>query len=90
MKEFIDKTSERAGTPLNRANMMAVQGFESKTTIFNSDGSITERNANGEEKTIIFKDDGSILERFVGEKTITKTIIFGVSDEGIMEMVEEL
>ena len=90
MKEFVDKTSTKSGTPLNRATMMALQGFESKTTKFNSDESITERNADGEEKTITFNSDGSILERFVGEKIITKKIVFGVSDEGIMEIVEEL
>lgn len=74
--EFIDKTSEQAGTPIDRANMMALQGFEPKTTVFNADGSITETNAEGHTKTTVFNADGSITETFVGEKTITKTTRF--------------
>ena len=76
MKEFIDKTSEQSGTPLNRATMMAVQGFEAKTVVFNEDGSITETNAEGHTKTTVFNPDGSIIEMFVGEKTITMTTRF--------------
>lgn len=76
MKEFIDKTSTEDGTPINRATMMAIQGFETKTTIFNSDGSIVETNANGETKRTVFNNDGSITETFVGEKTITKKTTF--------------
>ena len=76
MKEFIDKTSERSGTPLNRATMMAVQGFEAKGVVFNEDGSITETNADGHTKTTTFNADGTITETFVGEKTITLTTKF--------------
>lgn len=76
MKEFIDKTSERSGTPLNRATMMAVQGFDAKSVVFNEDGSITETNADGHTKTTTFNADGSITETFVGEKTITLTTRF--------------
>ena len=77
MKEFIDKTSERSGTPLNRATMMAVQGFEMKRVVFNEeDGSITETNADGHTKTTTFNADGTITETFVGEKTITLTTKF--------------
>ena len=79
MIEFIDKTTEQAGTPINRENMMAIQGFEPKTTVFYADGSITETNGKGEVLTTVFNDDGSITETFVGvvgEKTITKTTIF--------------
>lgn len=86
MKEFIDKTSEKSGTPLNRANLMAVQGFEAMTTKFNSDGSITETNANDETLTITFNNDGSITETFVGERTITKTTTFN-SDGSISEVI---
>ena len=42
MIDFIDKTSEQSGTPLNRENLMAVQGFIAQTTVFNDDGSITD------------------------------------------------
>lgn len=76
MIDFIDKTSSQNGTPINRKNLMAMQGFEAITTTFNSDGSITETNASGQKKTTVFNADGSITEKFVGEKTITKKITF--------------
>ena len=76
MKDFIDSTSEKAGTPINRKNMMAVQGFDAVTTVFNADGSIVETNADGETLTTTFAGDGSIVETFKGEKTITKTTTF--------------
>lgn len=76
MVEFIDKTSEKSGTLVNRTLMMAIQGFESMNTVFNADGSITETNAAGQTKTTVFNADGSITETFVGEKTITKTTTF--------------
>ena len=59
-----------AGTPLNRANLMALQGFENITVTFNTDGSITERNANGEALTTTFNADDSITERFVSAEGI--------------------
>jgi hypothetical protein len=86
MREFIDKTSSQAGTPINRANLMAIQGFEAKTTRYNSDGSITEVNGNNETLTIKFNANGSITETFVGKKTIIKTITFN-SDGTISEVV---
>ena len=78
MIEFIDKTSKKAGTPINRANLMAIQGFVAKTTTFNSDG-ITETNGNGETLTTSW-DEGTIIETFVGEKTIVRTI--SIDDDG--------
>lgn len=87
MKDFIDKTSETAGTPINRANVMAIQGFISANTTFNSDGSITEQNANGETLTTTFDSDGSIRETFVGKKTITKITSF-VGNRTIVEVLE--
>lgn len=86
MIDFIDKTSEQSGTPINRENMMALQGFVANTTVFNVDGSITETNGKGEVLTTVFNDDGSITERFVGEKTITKTTIFN-EDGTISEVI---
>lgn len=86
MVDFIDKTSEQRGTPVNRVKLMAMQGFEAKTTVFNADGSITETNADGETLTVGFNADGSITETFVGEKTITKKTSFN-SDGSIMEVV---
>ncbi len=77
MKDFIDETAEQTGTDINRAALMAIQGFQAKTTKFNADGSITETNSDGHTLTTTFNDEGSITETFVGEKTITKTTSFG-------------
>lgn len=85
MIDFIDKTSETAGTSLNRKNMMSLQGFETITTRFNTDGSIEEENESGQKKTTIFNTDGTIVERFVGIKTITKTTTF--KNNGTVEEV---
>lgn len=86
MIEFIDKTSEQNGTPANRENLMAIQGFVANNTVFNVDGSITEANSKGEVLTTIFNADGSITQTFVGEKTITKTTTFNV-DGSISEVI---
>ena len=86
MIEFIDKTSSQSGTPINRANLMAMQGFVAKSTVFNADGSITETNGKGETLTIVFNNDGSITETFVGEKTLIKTTVFN-SDGTISEVI---
>lgn len=84
MKEFVDRTEQNQGTPINRANMLAVQGFESKKTEFFADGMIKETNSNGEVKETRFTNNGQIIETLVGEKTITKTTTFG-SDGSITE-----
>lgn len=77
MVEFIDRTSTEAGTPLNRAHMMALQDFAPKTTVFNADGSITETNSEGHTKTTVFDNvNKKVTETFVGEKTIVKTTYF--------------
>lgn len=76
MKEFIDKTSTRDGTPINRANLMAIQGFIGLTVSYGDNGEIIETNSNGETLTVMFESDGSITETFSGEKTITKQITF--------------
>lgn len=86
MIEFIDKTTTQSGTPMNRANLMAIQGFVAKTTVFNEDGSITETNGKDETLTTVFNTDGSITETFVGKKTIVKTTTFNV-DGSISEVI---
>ena len=86
MIEFIDKTSTQNGTPINRANLMAIQGFMAKTTVFNDDGSIVETNGKGETLTTRFNSDGSVTETFVGTKTIVKTTTFN-SDGSITEVL---
>ncbi len=83
MIEFIDKTSVESGTPINRENMMAIQGFVAETTVFRDDGSIIKTNTRGETLTIVFNNDGSITKTLVGEKTITMTISF--NENGIIE-----
>lgn len=76
MKEFIDKTTDKEGTKINREALMAIQGFIGCVTVHNDDGSITETNSDSHTKTTVFNSDGSITETFVGEKTITKTTAF--------------
>ena len=71
MKDFIDQTLTQEGTPINRANLMALQGFISSTITLNADGTITETNDNGEELTVDFSEN-AVTETFVGEKTITR------------------
>ena len=75
------------GTALNRGAMMALQGFQGQTTVFNADGSIRETNAAGDVKTTVFNSDGSISEIFVsGVQSITKTTTFNL-DGSISEVV---
>lgn len=85
MIEFIDKTSTESGTNINRAALMALQGFQAQTTVFNGDGSITETNGLGQTKTTVF-GDGVVTETFVGVKTITKTTTFN-NDGSISEVI---
>ena len=86
MIEFIDKTATQSGTPINRANLMAMQGFVAKTTVFNTNGSITETNSKGETLTTVFNTDGSITETFKGKYTIVKTTTFN-ADGSITEVL---
>ena len=73
MKDFIDKTPEKSGTPINRNNLMAVQGYVNEEVVFSD--TITKVNENGEIETITFSEN-QIIKTFVGEKTITQTITF--------------
>ena len=67
------------GTAINRASLMAMQGFIGKKTVFNVDGSITETNQDGDTKVTVFNPDGSITETFTsGTMSITKTTTFNV------------
>ena len=85
MKEFIDETIEKQGTPINRYNMLAIQGFIGNKVTF-QDNSVTQINSNGEKLVTTFNDDGSITETFTGEKTITKKIQFN-SDGSVTEVI---
>lgn len=75
------------GTPINRAAMMAIQGMEDSTTVFNDDGSISETYADGVLVTV-FNADGSITETFTATsgEVITKTTTFN-SDGSISEVI---
>lgn len=86
MIEFIDKTSERNGTPINRENLMAIQGLIGTTFSYGANGEIIETNSKGETLTTIKNEDGSYTQVFVGEKTITKTIKFN-EDGSITEVI---
>lgn len=74
MIEFIDKTSEQNGTPINREALMAIQGFIGMTSEKTIDGGILQTNANGHTLLTVKNADGSITQTFTGEKVITKTI----------------
>lgn len=47
MIDFVDKTSEQEGTPLNRANLMALQGFQATEISVDENNVITETDASG-------------------------------------------
>lgn len=85
MIDFIDKTTEQNGTPINRANLMAIQGFQAQNTVFNADGSITQTNSSGQTLTTTFGEN-TITETFVGEKTISKKTTFN-DDGSITEVI---
>lgn len=77
-----------AGTELNRANLMAMQGFGACETVFNADGSISETYQDGSTKKTVFNSDGSIDEIFTaGTQTMTKKTIFN-ADGSISEVIE--
>lgn len=73
MVDFIDKTSEKNGTPISRQNLMAVQGYQGETVVFGDN--IVKTNDKGETETITFLEN-KIIKQFVGEKIITQTITF--------------
>lgn len=80
MVDFIDKTEGADGTPINRMNLMAIQGFDYEDVeIEENNGviTITQVNGSGQTLTVEIKENenGSmtINETFIGEKTITKT-----------------
>lgn len=93
MKEFIDKTSERKGTPLNRENMMAVQGFKNSTISIVENGNVTTVIETSDDTvyttTVTENPDGSVtvVEVLEGEKTITKTTEISAEGDLISEVV---
>lgn len=71
MKDFVDETEETAGTPLNRSNLMAVQGFIS-SDVQMQENKIIETFSDGATLTTTFNSDGSITEVYEGQRVITK------------------
>lgn len=84
---FKDRTDLEQGTWVNRRALMAMQGFFGGTTTFNSDGSITETNQDGDTLRTIFNSNGTITEQFTsGSQVITKTTTFN-SNGTITEVI---
>lgn len=54
----------KEGTPINRVLLMAMQGFVASSTVFNSDGSVTETGATGTKVTTF--NGSTIVETFTG------------------------
>lgn len=75
------------GTVIDRAALMAAQGMEGGSTVFNNDGTIAETFSTGTLNTT-FNADGTIVETFtnLNGQTVTKTTSFG-DDGSIMEEV---
>ncbi len=86
MYDFVDRTVRQSGTKVNRAALMAIQGFISSRTVFEEDGSVVETNSLEQTLTTVFNSDGSVTETFTGEKTITLTTTFN-SDGSITEVI---
>lgn len=88
MYNFKDRTGTEQGTWVNRRALMAIQGFFGATTTFNSNGSITETNQDGDVLLTTFNSDGSITERFTAAngQVLTKVTTFN-SDGSITEVI---
>ena len=84
MREFIDNQ-----TPLNRDNMMALQGFDNKETNINENVIVQSTRSGTLTTTITENEDDSveIVEVFVGEKTITKTTTVNADGDVISEVL---
>ena len=84
MREFIDNQ-----TPLNRDNMMALQGFDNIETNIDENVIVQNTDSGTLTTTINEKEDGSveIVEVFVGEKTITKTTTINADGDVISEVL---
>ena len=84
MREFIDNQ-----TPLNRDNMMALQGFDNIETNIDENVIVQNTNSGTLTTTINEKENGSveIVEVFVGEKTITKTTTINADGDVVSEVL---
>ena len=91
VKTELADDAKQAGTPINRENMMALQGF-SNCDIYEDVNELGEKQViedyvdRNEKLITTFKLDGRIEEKFIGEKTITKTTTFN-SNGSISEVI---
>lgn len=93
--EYADEPVE-PGTPINRENLMAMQGFDNINVDIDEDenGNITVTEINGDNHALTVNitenDDGTVtvVETFVGEKTITKTSIINADGTQISGVVK--
>lgn len=76
---FKDKTDTEAGTSINRANLMAVQGFEDCDITIDEE-SVTEEYDNNVKVITEFNADGSISEKLYVNNIISihKKITFNL------------
>lgn len=86
MKDFIDSTPDVRGTPINRANLMAAQGFVTSDIKYDGENRIIQKFPNGERLVTTRYADGTFSQVFVGSKTITKNIAFN-NDGTITEVI---
>lgn len=84
---FVGETGLLQLKEILEEKMLAIEGFQSLTTVFNSDGSITETNSKGDTLKTVFNSNGTITETLkTSSKTITKTTTF-LSNGNIKEVI---
>ena len=89
MIDFLNKYGaggNGVGTPINRKNMMGVQGFEDLTTSFLEDGSIEERSETGK-LVITFISDTQINETFYGNSGNNIVKIITINPDGSIKEI---
>lgn len=85
--ELADEAIEE-GTPLNRANLMAIQGVQESETYINDNGLIVTDYPDGTSLQIEI-NDGQITEAFWTDNTVTLHYI-NFSNGKIKEVVKEI
>ena len=77
------------GAVADESTLVLYNGFRAKTTTFNSDGSITEKDVDGYVLNTVFNSDGSITSTYTDPQGVIiriKTTVFN-SDGSISESV---
>lgn len=87
MKEFINKIEGvEDGTDINRANLMAAQGFANFTFIRTAGGIEISYNYGDIEDLSVEIANGQIIESYSGDKTVT--MITSVISDGYRAVIE--